>query len=415
MSSSRETFEPVRKFGIVILKKTKNMNIACIPYHDWRKIESEGSRTRDSHIISHLRKNSDVDNLIIVNRPISYLELWLLKRRQKIQGQKVFSWGRATLYRLSSKVYVFDYVSKDIIGPVAKRKNWFFDEFGKTDFLECFKSCLKYLQIEIDAILTQNIFSRSFVKNLELPTVFDAWDNFLLFPENKKYETAFYNAYSDLANTADVWITNAIKNVIYYKENYQPKQCLLIKNGVDIERFRRSYKKPQEIEEISSPIIGFGGKITHLFDYKLFNYLVSANPLKSFVIVGQILDQSVFKNISKAKNLFYLGDKKYDEYCSYVTNFDVGIIPYVSNNLEHGADTIKMYEYLASGLNVVGTPGAGMSDMSDYIYISSTPGEFSDNIDRALVETNKITLPHFHTWDYKTKQITEILKQLSNG
>lgn len=390
------------------------MNIVCIPYHDWRKIEEEGSRTRDSHIISHLFKNENIDTCIIINRPITYSELYLKKKNKSIKGEKLFSFEKGSLYKLNHNNYVFDYISADLIGPLIKKKKWFFDAFEDDGFLKAFKKCTEFLGVNIDVIYNQNIFASAFIKKMSIPTVFDGWDNFLLFPENLHLRKDFLTAYQSLAISAKIWTTNSVKNVEYYGIHYGIKDCILIRNGVDVERFQKTYDKPEDLSNIKSPIIGFGGKITHLFDYDLFNYSVLMNPDKSFVIVGQILDNAVFSKILKAENLHYLGDKSYEEYCSYVTNFDLGIIPYVTNKLEHGADSIKMYEYLASGLNVVGTPGAGMNDLSSYIYISEDKEKFSLNINKALKGKQEIKLPDFHTWNFKTDQTIDAFNQVLN-
>ena len=354
------------------------MDITCIPYHDWRKIQKEGSRTRDAHVISHLYKHKSVDRVLVINRPTTLTEILLNKKGLKMDGTLVFKTGNCYLYKINDKLYVLDYLSNDLFGPIFKGKGWFFKSFGDKKLHEGYLSALKFLDFKDDYILTQNVFSANFIKAFaDKRSIFDAWDNFLLFPENKKFESEFRDAYKTLAIYSDEWITNSAKNIDFYNEHYSPKACTLIKNGVDIDVFTKTYDKPEDLSKIKGPIIGFGGKITHLFNYDLFNYVTKENKDKNFVIVGQILDKSVFEKIDLTDNVFYLGDKNYSVYPKYVTNFNVGIVPYVTNDLEHGADSIKVYEYLAAGLNVVGTSGAGMQDMSSYISVAQNKEEFS--------------------------------------
>jgi len=387
------------------------MNIACIPYHDWRKITMEGSRTRDSHIMSHLMANDYIQNLVIINRPISLTELFIKKKNQKIVGELLYKYRGCKLYKLQSNVYLIDFISNDILGPILKKKKWFFDTFDSSSFKEAYEKCLKYLAFNIDIVFSQNIFAAPFVKKMD-KSVFDAWDNFILFPENKEIALELKQAYQDYADFSKAWITNSTKNADYYGKHYKPKECLIIKNGVDVESFALKYPKQDDLKRINSPIIGFGGKISHLFDHKLFNHITKIHTDKNFVIVGQILDKGVFNDIAKRKNVYYLGDKHYDIYKSYVTNFDVGIVPYVSDHLEHGADSIKMYEYLASGLSVVGTPGAGMLDMSDYIFIANTHEQFVEYIDKALQIKEKVSLPIEYTWESKTDRIIDLFNAI---
>lgn len=388
------------------------MNVACIPYHDWRKITMEGARTRDSHIMNHLMDRSDIENLIIVNRPISFLELYVKKKNQPIEGKMIYKYKNVKLYELKTNVYLIDCISNDLIGPLYKKKRWFFDAFASLNFKDAYDRCVKFLKLNVDVVFSQNIFAAGFIKHYK-SSVFDAWDNFILFPENEYIRSDLKDAYLTYADKSAVWITNSLKNMDYYRKHYSPQNCALIKNGVDIESFRKQYQKPDDLLSIRSPIIGFGGKITHLFNVDYFNYAVKQHPDKSFVIVGQILDKEVFNNISKASNVFYLGDKHYSVYKSYVTNFDIGIIPYVSDHLEHGADSIKMYEYLAAGLSVVGTPGAGMADMSSYIHIAESKEEFSEYINTALTSVGAVELPDEYTWRYKTGEIVKMFGKLT--
>lgn len=387
------------------------MNIVCIPYHDWRKIKKEGSRTRDAHIIHHLVQHPNVGNLLIINRPTTYTEIFLKKKKLKITGEKIFSSRGCDLYKVEEKIYVLDYISKDFLGPILKQKSWFFNSFKDIQLKDGFKKAVAFLNLEFDVIFSQNIFSANFALNNNLTCIFDAWDNFLLFPENKKIEKELLKAYQDFSDNADSWITNSIKNIKFYEERYNLKECFLIKNGVDIEIFKKKYSTPDDLKEIPSPIIGFGGKITHLFDYNLFNYVVSNHPDKNFILVGQILDKQVFSKINKAENVFYLGDKNYEIYTSYVTNFDVGIIPYVTDHLEHGADSIKVYEYLAAGIGVLGTQGAGMAEMNKFMAIASNKEEFSAILDTVLINKNEIELPNEYSWSYKTGEVLRILEE----
>ena len=390
------------------------MNILCIPYHDWRKIEDEGSRTRDSHIIQHLVSNTSVDNVIVLNRPITYSEIFLKKKRLKLTGEVIYKNKNARVYKISDKLYVFDYFSKDLPGPVLKKKAWFFESFGEDAFINSLNTAMSALNLSVDLVFSQNVFSAGFTVKYGKPTVFDGWDNFLLFPENKSIADKLRHAYQTFADYAQVWVTNSLKNVAYYKENFNVKDSILIKNGVDVDKFRKKYVKPIKLKQVKQPIIGFGGKITHLFNYEYFNYCAENNPDKSFVILGQILDKDVFKNIKIGKNVHYLGDIHYKEYPAYVTSFDVGIIPYVNDHLEHGADTIKVYEYIAAGLGIVGTNGAGMNELADFIYIANSKEEFSALIQQALTNKKVMDVPKEYTWDYKTNTLVDIFKKLIN-
>ncbi|MCF2504701.1 hypothetical protein L0663_15010 [Dyadobacter sp. CY107] len=386
------------------------MNIVCIPYHDWRKINKEGARTRDAHFIHHLSHSNDVAKTLIINRPTTYLEI-LLKKNPPIKGEVVLQEGGFVLYKVEDRLFVLDYITSDIIGQLLLKKKWFFKAFGLQKLHSFFSKSLEHLGIDSYEIICQNVFAHQFVtKNFEAKSVFDAWDNFLQFPDNRNIETELQEAYADLAGNATFWITNSVKNIAYFTEKFQVPKITLIKNGVDFELFQRQYPMPADMQNLSGAKIGFGGKISHLFDHELFNFCLNAHPDKNFVVVGQILNAEVFSKIEKRPNFHYLGDKHYSEYPAYVTNFDIGIIPYVNNHLDSGADSIKAYEYIAAGLNAIGSQGAGMKELSDYMFVADSPSNFASLITKALLHKQQNKLPKEHSWHCKTQALLDILK-----
>jgi len=51
-----------------------------------------------------------------------------------------------------------------------------------------------------------------------------------------------------------------------------------------------------------------------------------------------------------------IGERSPDTIAGYVRAFDVGVIPFVVDDLTEGVSPLKMYEYLAAGVPVVATP-----------------------------------------------------------
>lgn len=384
------------------------MNLVIIPYHDWRKINKEGARTRDAHFIHHLQKNKKVNKVIIINRPTTRLEIFL-KKNPPIEGKIVLQSGGFSLYQIDPKTYVLDCISWDIISQITKKKKWFFEAFGWDSLLEFFQKSCQFLELENYSILCQNVFASAFVRKANpIHAIFDAWDNFLQFPDNKNIEQELKVAYTELRDHSTLWVTNSKKNIEFFSSKFGVKKMELIKNGVDFELFQTSYAIPDDMITIPRPIIGFGGKLSHLLDYELYNKCLEAHPDKSFVIVGQKLNEEVFNKINKTNNFFYLGDKHYSQYPSYVTHFDVGIIPYVNNHLDSGADSIKAYEYLAAGLSSLGTKGAGMSDLSEHMLVADNDQDFIQKINKALDQKNVIKLPESHSWKFKTHYLVHL-------
>lgn len=389
------------------------MNLLIAPFHDWRKILKEGFRTRDAHFIETLKGRNSI-NKIIVNRPTTYLEIILKRKNNLIKGEVIFSHRGFKLYEIEPRLYLVDYISSDVFGQAFRGHNWFIDQYSNPKYIAFIKKCLNRLEINDDYyLLNQNIFASKLSKSLSpIKSVFDAWDDFTKFKVYEKLKNKISEAYFDFAALSDFWITNSNDNVKFFAITFKPKKIFLIKNGVDVFRFSENgnYSIPEDIKDIPRPIIGFGGKVTHLIDVELLNLTMKNTPNVSFVFVGQILDKDIFNSIEKFDNFYYLGDKHYDAYPNYVKSFDVCIVPYVvAKEKKSGANSIKAYEYLATNKKVVGTNSNGLEDLSDYLYIVHSYEEFSKEISDVNNSKLRIGL-NDHSWDSKVDELIELIE-----
>lgn len=392
------------------------MNLFICPYHDWRKIINEGFRTRDAHLIEHFSLNSEIQKVVVINRPTTKLELYS-KGGQNISGQVIYSDGNFSLYKINEKLFVIDFILNDSIRQVFKRNRWFFDTFAKKGIAEFVLKCKDALGIKDFYCISHNIYAYSlFEKISDKKYIFDAYDNLLLFPALKKYKSSFLKAYNGyFSSKKSIIVTNSISNNNYFTNHFSTQYIHLLTNGVDQDRFSSDdYEIPEKIKNIPSPIIGFGGKISHLIDVDLFEYVIKDNPKYSFVVMGQVLDKNIFKKFKKMPNVYYLGDIKYDEYPEYVKSIDIAIIPYVTGKNETGANTIKVYEFIAADKEILGTNGCGLESLTEFVTIADNKKDFSIKL-RGLVGASKLKkrkeLPLKYTWKYISNGFINILKQ----
>ncbi len=393
----------------------KIKNLIYIPFHDWRKILDEGNRTRDAHFIEKFRSNNDIERLIILNRPITRLELLLKKKKitKKLEGEVVLKSNHSSLYKIDKKTYIIDYFLNQNIQHLREGRKWYLNAFGDKNFKYFYNQCITFLKIKNTSIISANVFSANFFLNDKehQSVIFDAWDNFYLMPSLNSIKNELFGAYQSFSVNANIWVTNSKENKSFFKNKFGINKINIIKNGVDFDKFNKSLPIPSDLKNINKnnlPIVGFGGKITHLFDFNLFNYVANQNKNYNFIIVGQILDKKVFSKINLTKNVFYLGDKNYKMYPYYLSNFDIGIIPYNIGKNQHGGDSIKVYEYLAAGLPVIGTRGNGLQDMGEYIYLTDSKDGFSKMIKSAKV-LQKLPEEN-HSWKSKEKELLSLLK-----
>lgn len=388
------------------------MNIVIIPFHDWRKIQTEGSRTRDAHLIEQFELNDNIDNVVIVNRPTSILEILLKRQKIRIEGEVLLSINGMSLTKVKESVYVIDFISNNYIGLILNKFKWFFSEFENKKFVAFYFKALELLELEKYHFLTHNVFSAKFCKvAVKDKYIFDAYDNLVLFPGYSKIKKEIASLYSIFDNDSNcLWITNSKTNREYYQRHYNQNNVAILPNGVNVDMLSKKYTIPTDLMNLPKPWVGFGGKITHLIDKNLYNYIVEANKDYSFILVGQILDKNLFKSISNHPNVYYLGDKSYNDYIHYSTNFDIAIIPYVTGKKDTGANTIKAYEFIAANIPLIGTIGNGLQDLEKYVYLADDKEMFSSLIKEVNTPKSMEVLSKTYSWEYICSNIVNIFK-----
>ena len=95
-------------------------------------------------------------------------------------------------------------------------------------------------------------------------------------------------------------------------------------------------------------------------------------------------------------NLYLLGSKKHFELKRYLKYMKTGIVPYIDNaDMDIACDSIKQYEYIASGLPVITTfmPESAIDKI--YTFLANTKESFNENIERCLklnIDRNDISV-----------------------
>lgn len=129
-------------------------------------------------------------------------------------------------------------------------------------------------------------------------------------------------------------------------------------SGVDAEHFhtaRKSAKEPADQSSISGPKLGYYGVIDERLDLDLIATVAGQRPNMSFIFIGPIT-KTAPEDLPQAANIHYLGPKHYGELPSYVSGWDVALMPFALNESTQFISPTKTPEYLAAGRPVVSTP-----------------------------------------------------------
>jgi UDP-galactopyranose mutase len=162
-----------------------------------------------------------------------------------------------------------------------------------------------------------------------------------------------------------------------------------VPSSVDVTHFRRARgipREPQDQASIPRPRLGYCGVIDERIDLELLRAVSSARPSWQFVFVGPVtkIDPS---SLPQGPNLHYLGGRPYDDLPSYLSGWDVALLPFAHNESTRFISPTKTPEYLAAGRRVVSTSVRDVVRMfgeSGFLGFGDTPAEFMAAVEAAL-------------------------------
>jgi glycosyltransferase involved in cell wall biosynthesis len=175
------------------------------------------------------------------------------------------------------------------------------------------------------------------------------------------------------------------------------------------------------LEALPEPRLIFVGAITATkLDVDLLARLARNRPDWSLALVGSIGlgDPSTdIGGLAALPNVHVLGPRPQAELPSVLRGADVGLIPYLENQLTASIFPMKVYEYLAAGLPVVSTPLPALRDVTE-IACAGGAAEMEARIEAALsgddpdrrTQRSRAAAPH--SWEARLEQLGAAVREL---
>ena len=158
---------------------------------------------------------------------------------------------------------------------------------------------------------------------------------------------------------------------------------LYLPHGVDVDHFaRRGAGVPGRMAALPKPVIGFFGAISPWVDLDLIAGIARSRPAWSIAMIGGA-DVDV-EPLRALPNVHLLGKVSYAELPAYAQGFDVGLIPFVINELTASVNPLKLLEYFACGLPVVSSDMPEVHRFGSAVGIAHGTGGFVAAIDASL-------------------------------
>ena len=191
----------------------------------------------------------------------------------------------------------------------------------------------------------------------------------------------------ELIDRADIVFTGGSSLYEAKKDRHANVHCF--PSSVDRAHFCKARARqfdPADQEDLPKPRLGFYGVIDERFDTELLDKVAEMRPHWSFVMVGPVAKIAP-EDLPKRPNIHYLGGKTYAQLPSYLSGWDVALMPFAMNESTQFISPTKTPEYLAGGKPVVSTPIRDVVrhyGQLEGVKIASTAEEFVAACEEAL-------------------------------
>lgn len=224
----------------------------------------------------------------------------------------------------------------------------------------------------------------------------------------------------DLIKISDL-VLNTTKNLYDISKKINTNSYY-ITNGNNFDLLSKTNQIPAKITLPiqDAKIIGYLGGIRDWIDFDLLEYIISSKNACNFLFIGSIYP-SAYKNMQKIlsyKNVLWLDYIQPENLPSYLSLFDVGLIPFKTTEFFKCVFPNKFFEYLASGIPVITTSLQELKKYEKLIGYSNDYNDFLENCERALTGYyNKYTheykkIAEDNSWKEKAKVINNIIEEL---
>jgi glycosyltransferase involved in cell wall biosynthesis len=192
--------------------------------------------------------------------------------------------------------------------------------------------------------------------------------------------------------------------------------CFVVKNGVDFPVFSKFSKI--EVYNRERKRVGFIGSLDPRFDIDTVEYVISKLPHFDFEFTGDMRNEALKARMKKFSNVKFFDPIKPNDVPELLATYDVGIIPYIVNEVNKNIYPLKINEYLAVGVPVVMNAFASIPEFEGLVSVASDKDDFvrkliaeTENDTQQLIK-NRIDFASANSWEARTESFGSFIEKL---
>ena len=349
-----------------------------------------------------------VADVLCVNHPLSWRELWA-------QGR------RATFQAYLDNPHPNLWVSTPVIWlPSSGRFRWMAPLVGNIIASQV-GACLRKLdgangprvawvyrpeQLNLLGLIGENY------------VVYECYDAYTLSITDGRPIAGMAEQETTLLDRTDLVFATSEPLVTHCQEGHPNVHYAL--NGANVALFsRRASALPTEMRALHAPRIGYIGSVTAFLDLALVERLAMMAPEWSFVLIGPIhstVQTQVNALQRRYGNIYFLGRKSQRDLPAYLQACDVIMLPFKTNAYLQHSNPLVLWECMATGKPIVITRLEIVSDLVDVVYVADDAEMFAQHIRWALQtddierQRRQIDVARDHSWPALTRRVPQQLQ-----
>jgi len=255
--------------------------------------------------------------------------------------------------------------------------------------------------------------------------IYDCMDDALEFPtikSNKRLLENLYKLEEELCIRSNLLFcsSNYLRNKLISRYKFDINNIKIINNGININNLSVQSEIPAEIKKLfigEDKKIVYIGTISEWFDFDLvLKSLNECNGIK-YLLFGPTEAQ-----IPKHKNLIYYGPIKHECVSTIMKMSDLLVMPFKVNELVKSVNPVKVYEYIYSGKPSLVVKYEETEKFDRYVFLYKSYNDYlkliKDILNNKLYinvsETERFNFLERSTWEYRVKEMIEILSEHLN-
>jgi glycosyltransferase involved in cell wall biosynthesis len=195
----------------------------------------------------------------------------------------------------------------------------------------------------------------------------------------------------------------------------------LVRNVGDFAHFSPAAERDLargDLAALPRPVLGFAGNIlSRKLDVELLASIADRDPERSVLVAGPADDglRPAMERLAARPNVTWLGPVPYGELPAVIAAFDVGLIPYATNDYTRNVFPLKLFEYLAAGKPVVATGLPELVDFEPDVVVGTGIEDAEQGIAAALAlrgpddVARRQAIAAENTWETRTERLLSLV------